>query len=120
MLNDSSSDEELNEIDSENGLNAMDHQTVGMSAEQLMGSDGNKLLETKGIPFRRFMNRFQYPLSFPHHASRSISRHIENIHLSGKTAVYKCDECPFTCKSSLKLGAHKQCLPRVPHQIGML
>ena len=23
--------------------------------------------------------------------------------------MYKCDECPFTCKSSLKLGAHKQC-----------
>ncbi|KAJ1059125.1 hypothetical protein K5549_007926 [Capra hircus] len=110
MLNDSSSDEELNEIDSENGLNAMDHQTVGMSAEQLMGSDGNKLLETKGIPFRRFMNRFQCPFCpFLTMHRRSISRHIENIHLSGKTAVYKCDECPFTCKSSLKLGAHKQC-----------
>uniref|UniRef100_A0A8D0NFX0 Zinc finger protein 462 n=1 Tax=Sus scrofa TaxID=9823 RepID=A0A8D0NFX0_PIG len=110
MLNDSSSDEELNEIDSENGLNAMDHQTAGMSAEQLMGSDGNKLLETKGIPFRRFMNRFQCPFCpFLTMHRRSISRHIENIHLSGKTAVYKCDECPFTCKSSLKLGAHKQC-----------
>nr|XP_020752403.1 zinc finger protein 462 [Odocoileus virginianus texanus] len=110
MLNDSSSDEELNEIDSENGLNAMDHPTAGMSAEQLMGSDGNKLLETKGIPFRRFMNRFQCPFCpFLTMHRRSISRHIENIHLSGKTAVYKCDECPFTCKSSLKLGAHKQC-----------
>ncbi|XP_076701838.1 zinc finger protein 462 isoform X3 [Callospermophilus lateralis] len=110
MLNDSSSDEELNEIDSENGLNAMDHQTSGLSAEQLMGSDGNKLLETKGIPFRRFMNRFQCPFCpFLTMHRRSISRHIENIHLSGKTAVYKCDECPFTCKSSLKLGAHKQC-----------
>ncbi|XP_037008539.1 zinc finger protein 462 isoform X1 [Artibeus jamaicensis] len=110
MLNDSSSDEELNEIDSENGLNAIDHQTSGMSAEQLMGSDGNKLLETKGIPFRRFMNRFQCPFCpFLTMHRRSISRHIENIHLSGKTAVYKCDECPFTCKSSLKLGAHKQC-----------
>ncbi|XP_049753259.1 zinc finger protein 462 isoform X2 [Elephas maximus indicus] len=110
MLNDSSSDEELNEIDSENGLNSMDHQTSGMSAEQLMGSDGNKLLETKGIPFRRFMNRFQCPFCpFLTMHRRSISRHIENIHLSGKTAVYKCDECPFTCKSSLKLGAHKQC-----------
>nr|XP_036846490.1 zinc finger protein 462 [Manis javanica] len=110
MLNDSSSDEELNEIDSENGLNAMDHQVSGMSAEQLMGSDGNKLLETKGIPFRRFMNRFQCPFCpFLTMHRRSISRHIENIHLSGKTAVYKCDECPFTCKSSLKLGAHKQC-----------
>ncbi|KAM9137816.1 zinc finger protein 462 isoform 1-T1 [Pangshura tecta] len=110
MLNDSSSDEELNEIDSENGLNSMDHQTSGMSAEQLMGSDGNKLLETKGIPFRRYMNRFQCPFCpFLTMHRRSISRHIENIHLSGKTAVYKCDECPFTCKSSLKLGAHKQC-----------
>ncbi|XP_036891965.1 zinc finger protein 462 isoform X4 [Sturnira hondurensis] len=110
MLNDSSSDEELNEIDSENGFNAIDHQTSGMSAEQLMGSDGNKLLETKGIPFRRFMNRFQCPFCpFLTMHRRSISRHIENIHLSGKTAVYKCDECPFTCKSSLKLGAHKQC-----------
>ncbi|KAB1280368.1 Zinc finger protein 462 [Camelus dromedarius] len=87
MLNDSSSDEELNEIDSENGLNAMDHQTAGMSAEQLMGSDGNKLLETKGIPFRRFMNRFQCPFCpFLTMHRRSISRHIENIHLSGKTA----------------------------------
>ncbi|XP_073872988.1 zinc finger protein 462 isoform X10 [Macaca fascicularis] len=110
MLNDSSSDEELNEIDSENGLSVMDHQTSGLSAEQLMGSDGNKLLETKGIPFRRFMNRFQCPFCpFLTMHRRSISRHIENIHLSGKTAVYKCDECPFTCKSSLKLGAHKQC-----------
>ncbi|XP_033093785.1 zinc finger protein 462 isoform X5 [Trachypithecus francoisi] len=110
MLNDSSSDEEFNEIDSENGLSAMDHQTSGLSAEQLMGSDGNKLLETKGIPFRRFMNRFQCPFCpFLTMHRRSISRHIENIHLSGKTAVYKCDECPFTCKSSLKLGAHKQC-----------
>ncbi|XP_032020695.1 zinc finger protein 462 isoform X5 [Hylobates moloch] len=110
MLNDSSSDEELNEIDSENGLSAMDHQTSGLSVEQLMGSDGNKLLETKGIPFRRFMNRFQCPFCpFLTMHRRSISRHIENIHLSGKTAVYKCDECPFTCKSSLKLGAHKQC-----------
>ncbi|KAM7165620.1 zinc finger protein 462 isoform 2-T2 [Macrochelys suwanniensis] len=110
MLNDSSSDEELNELDSENGLNSMDHQTSGMSAEQLMGSDGNKLLETKGIPFRRYMNRFQCPFCpFLTMHRRSISRHIENIHLSGKTAVYKCDECPFTCKSSLKLGAHKQC-----------
>ncbi|KAK7833669.1 hypothetical protein U0070_020690, partial [Myodes glareolus] len=110
MLNDSSSDEELNEMDSENGLSVMDHQASGLTAEQLMGSDGNKLLETKGIPFRRFMNRFQCPFCpFLTMHRRSISRHIENIHLSGKTAVYKCDECPFTCKSSLKLGVHKQC-----------
>ncbi|NWY06631.1 ZN462 protein, partial [Nothoprocta ornata] len=111
MLNDSSSDdEELNEVDSENGLNSVDHQTLGMPAEQLMGSDGNKLLETKGIPFRRYMNRFQCPFCpFLTMHRRSISRHIENIHLSRKTAVYKCHECPFTCKSPLKLGAHRQC-----------
>ncbi|NWI14125.1 ZN462 protein, partial [Crypturellus soui] len=111
MLNDSSSDdEELNGVDSENGLNSVDHQSLGMSAEQLMGPDGNKLLETKGIPFRRYMNRFQCPFCpFLTMHRRSISRHIENIHLSGKTAVYKCDECPFTCKSSLKFGAHRQC-----------
>ncbi|XP_074424352.1 zinc finger protein 462-like isoform X1 [Larus michahellis] len=110
MLNDSSSDEELNEVDSENGLNSVDHQTSGISAEQLVGSDGNKLLEMKGIPFRRYMNRFQCPFCpFLTMHRRSISRHIENIHLSGKTTVYKCDECPFTCKSSLKLGAHRQC-----------
>ncbi|XP_034266532.1 zinc finger protein 462 isoform X3 [Pantherophis guttatus] len=110
MLNDSSSDDELNELDSENGLNSMDHQSSGLTAEQLMGSEGHKLLETKGIPFRRFMNRFQCPFCpFLTMHRRSISRHIENIHLSGKTAVYKCDECPFTCKSSFKLGAHKQC-----------
>ncbi|XP_064901112.1 zinc finger protein 462-like isoform X2 [Columba livia] len=110
MLNDSSSDEELNEVDSENDLNSVDHQTSGISAEQLMGSDGNKLLETRGIPFRRYMNRFQCPFCpFLTMHRRSISRHIENIHLSGKTTVYKCNECPFTCKSSLKLGAHRQC-----------
>ncbi|NWS25057.1 ZN462 protein, partial [Polioptila caerulea] len=110
MLNDFSSDEELNEVDSKSGLNSVDNQTSGISAEQLMRSDGNKLLETKGIPFRRYMNRFQCPFCpFLTMHRRSISRHIENIHLSGKTTVYKCNECPFTCKSSLKLGAHRQC-----------
>ncbi|NXC91419.1 ZN462 protein, partial [Cercotrichas coryphoeus] len=110
MLNNSSSDEELNEVDSESGLNSVDNQTSGISAEQLMGSDGNKLLETKGIPFRRYMNMFQCPFCpFLTMHRRSISRHIENIHLSGKTTIYKCNECPFTCKSSLKLGAHRQC-----------
>ncbi|TRZ08665.1 hypothetical protein HGM15179_018444 [Zosterops borbonicus] len=110
MLNDSSSDEELNEVDSKSDLNSVDNQTSGISAEQLMGSDGNKWLETKGIPFRRYMNRFQCPFCpFLTMHCRSISRHIENIHLSGKTTVYKCNECPFTCKISLKLGAHRQC-----------
>ncbi|XP_027525646.1 zinc finger protein 462-like isoform X2 [Corapipo altera] len=110
ILNDSSSDKELNEVDSENGLNSVDNQTSGISAKQLMGSNGNKLLETKGIPFRRYMNRFQCPFCpFLTMHRRSISRHIENIHLSGKTTVYKCNECPFTCKSLLKLGVHRQC-----------
>ncbi|NXH23584.1 ZN462 protein, partial [Myiagra hebetior] len=115
MLNDSSSDEELNEVDSESGSNSVDNQISEqksncISAEQLMGSDGNKLLETKGIPFRRYMNRFQCPFCpFLTMHRRSISRHIENIHLSGKTTVYKCNVCPFTCKSLLKLGAHRRC-----------
>ncbi|KAM6109185.1 LOW QUALITY PROTEIN: zinc finger protein 462 [Phoenicopterus ruber ruber] len=104
MLNDSSSDEELNEMDSEN-VNSMDHQTSGMSAEQADGSDGNKLLD-KGIPFRRYMNRFQCPFCPFHMHRRSISRHIENIHLSERQ-LCTSDES-FTCKSSLKL-AHKQC-----------
>ncbi|XP_075682280.1 zinc finger protein 462 isoform X2 [Rhinoderma darwinii] len=108
LLNDSSSDEDYIELDGENGFSSMDHHD--MSGEPLLGSENNKLLETKGIPFRRFMNRFQCPFCpFLTMHRRSISRHIENIHLSGKTAVYKCDECPFSCKSPLKLGAHKQC-----------
>ncbi|XP_077105434.1 zinc finger protein 462 isoform X1 [Ranitomeya variabilis] len=108
LLNDSSSDEDYIEIDGENGYNLMDNHD--MSGDPLLGSENNKLLETKGIPFRRFMNRFQCPFCpFLTMHRRSISRHIENIHLSGKTAVYKCDECPFSCKSPLKLGAHKQC-----------
>uniref|UniRef100_G1PI35 Zinc finger protein 462 n=1 Tax=Myotis lucifugus TaxID=59463 RepID=G1PI35_MYOLU len=113
MLNDSSSEEELNEIDSENGLNTMDHQTAGMSAEQLMGSDGHKL-ETKGIPFRRFMNRSApFVLSLTMHR-RSISRHIENISLiPERQAVYKCDEWPFT-RARLKLGGLTKQGTRVP------
>ncbi|KAM8960543.1 LOW QUALITY PROTEIN: zinc finger protein 462 [Pelodytes ibericus] len=109
MLNDSSSDEDYIELESENGLSPMDHHGLGMSGEPLLGSENNKLLETKGIPFRRYMNRFQCPFCpFLTMHRRSISRHIENIHLSGKTAIYKCDECPFTCKSPLRFGAHKQ------------
>ncbi|XP_029460754.1 zinc finger protein 462 isoform X2 [Rhinatrema bivittatum] len=107
MLNDSSSDDELIDMESENGLSSIDHQTSGLSGELLLGSESDKLLETKGIPFRRYMNRFQCPFCpFLTMHRRSISRHIENIHLSGKTSVYKCDECPFSCKSPLKLGAH--------------
>ncbi|XP_068190420.1 zinc finger protein 462 isoform X2 [Antennarius striatus] len=83
--------------------------TLSADAKQLLTDDDNKLLETKGIPFRKFMNRFQCPFcSFLTIHRRSISRHIENIHLSGKTTVYKCDECPFICTSPLKLGTHKQ------------
>ncbi|XP_073492237.1 zinc finger protein 462 isoform X1 [Aquarana catesbeiana] len=107
FFNDSSSDDDYIDIDGENGLGSME---LGMSGEPLLGSENNKLLETKGIPFRRFMNRFQCPFCpFLTMHRRSISRHIENIHLSGKTPVYKCDECPFSCKSPLKLGVHKQC-----------
>nr|XP_015192841.1 PREDICTED: zinc finger protein 462 isoform X1 [Lepisosteus oculatus]XP_015192848.1 PREDICTED: zinc finger protein 462 isoform X1 [Lepisosteus oculatus] len=108
ILNDSrsSSDEDLAEMDGSNHVNSS---SVESSAKQLLSEEDNKMLETKGIPFRRYMNRFQCPFcSFLTMHRRSISRHIENIHLSGKTTVYKCDECPFICTSPLKLGTHKQ------------
>ncbi|XP_036384211.1 zinc finger protein 462 [Megalops cyprinoides] len=102
----SSSDEELGDIDDPNNPDS----SAGDSAKQPLSEEDNKMLETKGIPFRRYMNRFQCPFcSFLTMHRRSISRHIENIHLSGKTTVYKCDECPFICTSPLKLGTHKQC-----------
>ncbi|XP_058849832.1 zinc finger protein 462-like isoform X2 [Acipenser ruthenus] len=109
MLNDSrsSSDEELGDMDGPNHSNSLSSEVSG---KQLLSEEDNKMLETKGIPFRRYMNRFQCPFcSFLTMHRRSISRHIENIHLSGKTTVYKCDECPFICTSPLKLGTHKQC-----------
>lgn len=97
-------DEDLGDIDDPNYSG-----TLSADAKQLLTDVDNKLLETKGIPFRKYMNRFQCPFcSFLTMHRRSISRHIENIHLSGKTTVYKCDECPFICTSSLKLGTHKQ------------
>uniref|UniRef100_UPI003AADFD9B zinc finger protein 462 isoform X2 n=1 Tax=Centroberyx gerrardi TaxID=166262 RepID=UPI003AADFD9B len=97
-------DEELGDIDDPNYTG-----TLSADAKQLLTDEDNKLLETKGIPFRKYMNRFQCPFcSFLTMHRRSISRHIENIHLSGKTTVYKCDECPFICTSPLKLGTHKQ------------
>ncbi|KAM9338002.1 zinc finger protein 462 [Symphorus nematophorus] len=97
-------DEELGDIDDPSYTG-----TLSADAKQLLTDDDNKLLETKGIPFRKYMNRFQCPFcSFLTMHRRSISRHIENIHLSGKTTVYKCDECPFICTSPLKLGTHKQ------------
>uniref|UniRef100_UPI0037E96F80 zinc finger protein 462 isoform X2 n=1 Tax=Semicossyphus pulcher TaxID=241346 RepID=UPI0037E96F80 len=98
-------DEELGDIDDDPSYTG----TLSADAKQLLTDDDNKLLETKGIPFRKYMNRFQCPFcSFLTMHRRSISRHIENIHLSGKTTVYKCDECPFICTSPLKLGTHKQ------------
>ncbi|KAM6901865.1 zinc finger protein 462 [Lycodopsis pacificus] len=111
----------LNEEDSKSSLENDDEEDLGdiddpsytgtlsADAKQLLTDEDNKLLETKGIPFRKYMNRFQCPFcSFLTMHRRSISRHIENIHLSGKTTVYKCDECPFICTSPLKLGTHKQ------------
>lgn len=103
-LEDDDDDEELGDIDDPNYTG-----TLSADAKQLLTDVDNKLLETKGIPFRKYMNRFQCPFcSFLTMHRRSISRHIENIHLSGKTTVYKCDECPFICTSPLKLGTHKQ------------
>ncbi|XP_037835200.1 zinc finger protein 462 isoform X2 [Kryptolebias marmoratus] len=103
-LEDDDDDEELGDIDDPSYTG-----TLSADAKQLLTDVDNKLLETKGIPFRKFMNRFQCPFcSFLTMHRRSISRHIENIHLSGKTTVYKCDECPFICTSPLKLGTHKQ------------
>ncbi|XP_028272946.1 zinc finger protein 462 [Parambassis ranga] len=103
-LEDDDDDEELGDIDDPSYTG-----TLSADAKQLLTDDDNKLLETKGIPFRKYMNRFQCPFcSFLTMHRRSISRHIENIHLSGKTTVYKCDECPFICTSPLKLGTHKQ------------
>ncbi|XP_074546034.1 zinc finger protein 462 isoform X2 [Halichoeres trimaculatus] len=98
-------DEELEDNDDDASYTG----TLSADAKQLLTDEDNKLLETKGIPFRKYMNRFQCPFcSFLTIHRRSISRHIENIHLSGKTTVYKCDECPFICTSPLKLGTHKQ------------
>ncbi|XP_072227493.1 zinc finger protein 462 isoform X2 [Leuresthes tenuis] len=103
-LEDDDDDEELGDIDDPNYTG-----TLSADVKQLLTDDDNKLLETKGIPFRKYMNRFQCPFcSFLTMHRRSISRHIENIHLSGKATVYKCDECPFICTSPLKLGTHKQ------------
>lgn len=83
--------------------------TLSADVKLLLSEEDNKLMETKGIPFRKYMNRFQCPFcSFLTMHRRSISRHIENIHVSGKATVYKCDECPFVCTSPLKLGTHKQ------------
>lgn len=96
-------EEELGDIDDPSYTG-----TLSADAKQLL-TDDDKFLETKGIPFRKYQNRFQCPFcSFLTMHRRSISRHIENIHLSGKNTMYKCDECPFICTSPLKLGTHKQ------------
>ncbi|XP_063745649.1 zinc finger protein 462 isoform X2 [Eleginops maclovinus] len=113
VVNEEDSRSSLEDDDDEEELGDMDDPsytgTLSADAKQLLTDDDNKLLETKGIPFRKYMNRFQCPFcSFLTMHRRSISRHIENIHLSGKTTVYKCDECPFICTSPLKLGTHKQ------------
>ncbi|KAG9266140.1 zinc finger protein 462 isoform X1 [Astyanax mexicanus] len=109
LLNDShsSSDGELCDMDDPNYTEPLSAEN---SAKLLLSEEDNKLLETKGIPIRRHLNRFQCPFcSFLTTHRRSISRHIENIHLSGKTTLYKCDECPFLCTSPVKLATHKQC-----------
>ncbi|XP_041666402.1 zinc finger protein 462 isoform X2 [Cheilinus undulatus] len=98
-------DEDLGDIDDDTSYTG----TLSADAKQLLTDEDNKLLETKGIPFRKYMNRFQCPFcSFLTMHRRSISRHIENIHLSGKATVYKCDVCPFICTNPHKLGTHKQ------------
>lgn len=113
LLNEEDSRSSLEDDDDDEELGDMDDPsytgTLSADAKQLLTDEDNKLLETKGIPFRKYMNRFQCPFcSFLTMHRRSISRHIENIHLSGKATVYKCDECPFICTSPLKLGTHKQ------------
>ncbi|XP_051962217.1 zinc finger protein 462-like isoform X1 [Xyrauchen texanus] len=107
MLNDSksSSDDEICDLNDPNHTESAED-----SAKLLLSEKDSDLLETKGVPFKRHMNRFQCPFcSFLTMHRRSISRHIENIHLSGKATVYKCDECPFLCTNPLKLDSHKQC-----------
>ncbi|XP_056586388.1 zinc finger protein 462 isoform X2 [Triplophysa dalaica] len=106
LLNDSrsSSDEGPCDLDEPGYTEACEDST-----KLLLSKEDNDLLETKGVPFRRHMNRFQCPFcSFLTMHRRSISRHIENIHLSGKATVHKCDECPFLCTNPLKLDTHKK------------
>ncbi|XP_041916495.1 zinc finger protein 462 isoform X1 [Alosa sapidissima] len=108
LLNDSrsSSEDELGDMDDPNYRDPLSAED---STKLLLSEEDNKMLETKGIPFRRHLNRFQCPFcSFLTMHRRSISRHIENIHLSGKATVYKCDDCAFICTSPLKLESHKQ------------
>ncbi|XP_035292376.1 zinc finger protein 462-like isoform X2 [Anguilla anguilla] len=102
----SSSDDELKVLN----VNSTSSLLAEGSTKQQLSEEDNKMLEKEGIPFRKYMNRFQCPFcSFLTTHRQSISRHIENIHLSGKTTVYKCDECHFLCTSQLRLAAHKKC-----------
>ncbi|KAK7896561.1 hypothetical protein WMY93_021886 [Mugilogobius chulae] len=104
LEDDEDDDEELGDTDDPSYTG-----TLSADMKLLLSEEDSKLMETKGVPFRKYMNRFQCPFcSFLTMHRRSISRHIENIHLSGKATVYKCDECPFTSTSPLKLGTHKQ------------
>ncbi|XP_028318395.1 zinc finger protein 462 isoform X2 [Gouania willdenowi] len=113
LLNEEESRSSIDDDDNMEDLGDMDDPnytgTLSADAKQLLSDEDNKLLETKGVPFRKYMNRFQCPFcSFLTMHRRSISRHIENIHLSGKATVYKCDACPFVCTSAVKLDSHKQ------------
>ncbi|XP_033845074.1 zinc finger protein 462 isoform X2 [Periophthalmus magnuspinnatus] len=104
LEDDEDDDEELGDTDDPSYTG-----TLSADMKLLLSAEDSKLMETKGVPFRKYMNRFQCPFcSFLTMHRRSISRHIENIHLSGKATVYKCDECPFISTSPLKLGTHKQ------------
>ncbi|XP_062905183.1 zinc finger protein 462 isoform X1 [Mobula hypostoma] len=101
-----SDEEEQPDVDE---MDSLASQSSEGSGKKLLSVGNTKLLETKGIPFRKYMNRFQCPFcSFLTMHRRSISRHIENIHLSGRTIVHKCNLCSFTCTTAQKLVAHKQ------------
>ncbi|XP_062867067.1 zinc finger protein 462 isoform X2 [Trichomycterus rosablanca] len=102
----SSSDGEL--CDTED-LTYSDQLAGDDSSKLLLTEEDNKLLEVEGIPIRKHLNMFQCPFcSFLAKHRRSVSRHIENVHLSSKTTLCKCNECPFVCTSPTKLANHKQ------------
>ncbi|GCC27950.1 zinc finger protein 462 isoform X2 [Chiloscyllium punctatum] len=109
LLSDDRSSSEEDEQQDIDEMDSLASQSSEGSGKKLLTIGNTKLLETKGIPFRKYMNRFQCPFcSFLTMHRRSISRHIENIHLSGRTIVHKCNLCPFTCTTAQKLVTHKQ------------